>query len=461
MIIRSRAPETEKEVKSIIDEFATELARIDSLNRQYLGDQEILHKATTGTDKPDNQLVDNFPGYITTVHTGYFAGRPVKYESQNDKLLEAVNKILEFNDEQEHNFEMSKAASKCGIAYEMYYFDEDTNFRIVLTDSEQTIIVHDDTVAHKIIAAIRLWTDAEKYINADVYDTKYITHYKSSKSKKTYTITDKKDEHKFDDVPFTEFPNNRERQGDYEKVMTLIDEYDNSQSETANDFDYFTDAYLAIYGASSTDVEDVTKMKNDRVLLMPEGSDAKWLTKTIQDTASENHKNRLEADIHKFSFTPDMSDESFAGNTSGEAMKYKLWGLEQMAVQKERCFKKGLQRRFKIICSVLTVKGSTSDYREIDMKFTRNMPKVISDMAKVVLDLTGIVPKKMLYALLPFIDDPEEAIKEMEEEQSLDLTRYENDGESTADNTEAAGTTEPVDAGTGRPGETTDTEPVR
>jgi len=445
MIIRSKAPENAKELKSIIDEFAIELARIESLNRQYLADQAILHKATTGTDKPDNQLVNNFPGYITTVHTGYFAGVPITYDSNDDDLMKAINEVLEYNNEQEHNFELSKSASKCGVGYEMYYFDEDSKFNIAMSESDETIIVHDDTVEHKIIGAIRIWVDADKYINAEIYDEVNITRYKSSSTGKTFSMVKESEPHKFDDVPFSEFLNNRERQGDYEKVMSLIDEYDNSQSETANDFDYFTDAYLAIYGAGSTTGDQINAMKNERVLLMPDGSDAKWLTKEIQDTASENHKNRLEADIHKFSFTPDMSDESFAGNTSGEAMKYKLWGLEQMAVQKERCFKKGLQRRFKIMCGYFDMKGSKYDYRAIDIKFTRNMPKIISDMAKVVLDLTGIVSKKQLLALLPFIDNPEEEIKQLEEEQTVDLMRYEND--------DGMGTTEPDVAENGRPGE--------
>ena len=37
-------------------------------------------------------------------------------------------------------------------------------------------------------------------------------------------------------------------------------------------------------------------------------SDAKYLIKDIQDTALENYKNRLNEDIHRFSFVPNMSD---------------------------------------------------------------------------------------------------------------------------------------------------------
>ena len=50
----------------------------------------------------------------------------------------------------------------------------------------------------------------------------------------------------------------------------------------------------------------------------------------------------LKTEFRKFMFTntPDMSDEQFAGQTSGEAMKYKLFGLEQRTAIKEGLFEK-------------------------------------------------------------------------------------------------------------------------
>jgi SPP1 family phage portal protein len=429
MIVRKEAPITTAALESVLTEFETEKMHIEYLKRQYIADQDILKQPLIGSDKPDHRLVNNFPGYITTVHTGYFIGQPAKYSSEDKDLLEDIKEVLEYNDEQEHNYELSKTASKCGVAKELYYIDEDGMFRIAQTEPEEIIVIYDETIARNIIGAVRRWVDADEYVHAVVYDKRNMYPFKSNSTDKAVTsmVMDGDIElHNFDDVPVSEFLNNREEIGDYEKVITLINEYDQSQSETANDFAAFTDAFLALYGCSGTTTEEVSKMKNDRVLVLPDGAEAKWLTKTIQDAASENHKNRLEADIHKFSFTPDLSDESFAGNTSGEAMKYKLWGLEQMAVQKERCFKKGLQRRFEIMCEWFKAKGSTYNYRDINIEFTRNMPKIIKDMAEVVQKLIGIVPKEILFNLLPFIDNVEDAIELLNKEKAIDLSKYEN-----------------------------------
>jgi SPP1 family phage portal protein len=437
MIVRKEAPTTAAALESVLIEFSTERAHIELMEKQYIAEQKILYKKPNGADKPDRRIVNNFPGYITTVQTGYFMGKPVTYSSKDDKLMEAVTAVHDYNDEQAHNFELSKEASKCGVAKEIYYIDEDGLFRIAQAESsDEIIVIHDDSIARNVVGMVRRWVDYDSYIHAEVYDKKYITPFKSKSADANMTTMVSDGDpflHNLEDVPVSEFQNNREEMGDYEKVLSIIDEYDSSQSETGNDFAAFTDAFLALYGCSGTDPDEINKMKQNKVLLLPDGADAKWLTKAMQDTASENYKNRLESDIHKFSFTPDLSDEQFAGNISGEAMKYKLWGIEQMAVQKERCFKKGLQRRFEIMCKWFKVKGSSYAYRDIDIRFTRNMPAIIKDMAEIVGMLIGIVPTKMLLELLPFVEDSEETIKMLEEQKAVDLSKFEKDDDEEDD----------------------------
>ena len=78
-------------------------------------------------------------------------------------------------------------------------------------------------------------------------------------------------------------------------------------------------------------------MKKANLLLLangrmsPDGSksqtDAKYIYKQYDVSGTEAYKERLQDDIHKISFVPDLTDESFSGNRSGEAMKYKLFGF--------------------------------------------------------------------------------------------------------------------------------------
>lgn len=117
-----------------------------------------------------------------------------------------------------------------------------------------------------------------------------------------------------------------------------------------------------------------------------------------------------------------MSDEAFAGNSTGVAIKYKLIGLEQIRSRKERGFKKGLQRRIELIAGMLKIKGSADiDFRDIEITFTANLPANDVEQANIVKTLYGLVSQKRLLSLLPFVTDPVEELDELHKEQEEQL----------------------------------------
>jgi SPP1 family phage portal protein len=123
------------------------------------------------------------------------------------------------------------------------------------------------------------------------------------------------------------------------------------------------------------DIPVVEYKNNDEKIGDYENGQADWLTKNINDNHVENLLERVKKDIHKFSKPPALTDEHFSSNLSGVAIRFKLWGLEQDTVNKERKFKKGLQRRFELISSVIGIlDGKSFDYRDIKISFTRNIP---------------------------------------------------------------------------------------
>ena len=202
----------------------------------------------------------------------------------------------------------------------------------------------------------------------------------------------------------------------------MIDAYDQAQSDTANDFEYFTNALLVISGVLMDDEDN--DFKNNRVLNFTDSEGkAEYLIKNINDSALENFKNRLVEDIHKFSQIPNLTDEQFAGNVSGEAMKYKLMGLENIISVKEAKFKKGLMRRIELLCNFLNI--TTNDlmlYTDIQPVFTRNKPQNDTELANMVKGLYGIVSDETLLSILPFIENSKDEIerRNSEKENTLD-----------------------------------------
>lgn len=125
-----------------------------------------------------------------------------------------------------------------------------------------------------------------------------------------------------------------------------------------------------------------------------------------------------------------MTDEDFASNASGVAMKYKLMGLENTTAKKERCFKKGLQRRLEIICNILSVMGTNYDYRAIDIVFKRNIPTNITEIAEVINKIGHLLSEETQVSLLPIdVDYAAEKVKKDKEKEAGYSIPLQDEGE--------------------------------
>lgn len=410
---------TPEVVRELIIKFrGEELPRLKKLKDYYMNKTAILRRPCVDPSKPNNKVVHPYAQYITDTLTGYFVGEPVTYSANED--INNLKMIYEYNDEQDENMTLAKDCSIYGKAFEYVYIDKDGNVRFVAMDPRQIIPVYQNTLDSDLIGVIRFYPYRDVVFGIDkiiieVYDEKEMRKYETSDAVADFTFVGAWP-HAFNSVPFVEYKNNDDCYGDFEGVISLIDAYDALVSDDLNDFEYFVDAYLALYGYTAEE-EDIGKMKAQRVLLMDNDSKAEWLVKQGDSTGVETTKQRLERDIHKFSKTPDSNDTNFGANVSGVAMRYKLLGTENLGSIKERKFKKGLQRRLELIAFILKVLSRPSfDWLAVDINFTRNLPVNEDDVSAMIKNLNGIVSKKTLVGQLPFVEDPEQEMKQLDAE---------------------------------------------
>ena len=377
--------------------------------------------------KPNNKIANAYASYITDTLVGYFIGEPITYTSNDNTLLQDLNMILEYNDEADENAELAKNASIYGVAYEMLYLsEEDKMIRFKALNPKEVIPIFDKTVEQNLLAVMRYYEDYDyvednTYTIVEVIDSKMVRRYKLD----TGLSLLEEYPHYFSMVPVAIFKNNEDETGDFEQVISLIDAYDKMESDSLNDFEYFVDAYLALYGFTA-DAEDIAQMKENRVLLMDEGTSAEWLIKQTSDAYVENMKNRLDKDIHKFAKCPNMSDEEFASNASGIAIKFKLLGTENLVSIKERKFKRGLQQRLELMSMINSVLREGFDWRAINIVFTRNIPSNDTDIANMVNTLKDIVSEQTLLAQIPFVDDVQAELERVktEREENKELNPF-------------------------------------
>ncbi|MGL4801485.1 MAG: phage portal protein [Cetobacterium sp.] len=414
---------TKELIEKLIKDHSSERNRILKMKKYYNNQNDILNREYADTNKPMNKLSHNFAGLITDNYVGYMVGEPVSYKSDNESLLVTLNENFIYNDEIDNNTTLAQEQSICGYAYELLYNDEEGTARFKCVDTEEMIVVYDNTLEEKELFAIRYVRDSENKGTAYIYSKEVVEAYALDKESLGELIDSYPN--LFDDVPICSYENNRQRLGDFEKVITLIDAYDKTNSDTANDFEYFTNALLVVAGVvMEEDSSNPLDFKNNRVLNFADtDSRAEYLLKNINDSALENYKNRLVEDIHKFSKVPNMADENFSSNASGVALKFKFNGMELNTSIKESKFKKGLMKRIELLTSFLNIKtNSLYAYTEIKPVFTRNIPSNEVEVVEMVKSLYGIISDQTLLSQLPFIEDVQSEIDAItkQKENTLD-----------------------------------------
>lgn len=404
-------------IKKLIHDFnQSTLPRLKRLKSYYSGNHQILLEVKEA-GKPQNKIVNNFCKNITDTTVGYFMGTPVTYSSNDKELIREIIEINDYNDEQFLNSRLSKDLSVYGVACELLYFDSDRKIRACALDVTSVIPVWSNTVEGELIGAIRIAEgENDNQCVVEVYDESEISYYTLNKAggllEKTDTVP-----HYFGQVPINIYFNNSDATGDFEGVISLVDAYNKLQSESVNDFELFADSYLAITGMGATDEQDIKRLRENRVLLLDEGGRAEWLTKTVNDEYIENLKSRISSDIYRFSGSVDMTDDALGESASGVAIKYRLLNFENRVSVTERFFKKGLCRRYEMICHFLNITGKCYDWRDIKMTFVRNIPENPVDSADYAQKMSGVVSKKTLLEALPIVQDVENELERLKEEK--------------------------------------------
>lgn len=423
-------------IASCIKEHQEGLVRLNKLEKYYKGEHAILNRPMSGEDMglPNNKLVANHAKYITDIAVGYVSGKPVKYEGkQIDEILEAYKEI----DIVSHDSEMAKDLSIFGIGLELYFMSSDDVPipKVTVIDPRQIFLVVDDSVEYKSLFGVHYYekrdiNNAVIGYNINVYTQDLIVSYFGS----TLTNFDMQDikNHYFGAVPVVEFWNNEEQQGDFEQQISLIDAYNLLQSDRVNDKEQLVDALLAVTGVSFGDDEkeqsDTARLiKKHKILELPIGADAKWLLKNLNETEVEVLKEAIKTDIHEFSMVPNLTDENFASNSSGVAMKYKLFGLEQLAVTKERYYIQGLRERLKLFAYILRVKAKAVEVSDAKITMLRNLPENEPTIQELV-SLGCSVSNETLVAQLSFVEEPvtenEKVLKQKAEDAKIQQAAF-------------------------------------
>lgn len=397
------------------------LGKYKRLKNYYEGKHDILNRTMSDDTKPNNKVVTPFPSYIVNTISGYLLGQPVKYkDAAESNALDIIQPIFDSNDEEDKNVKLIRTLSTCGEAFELIYFNEASELRFAQLDNEQTLVHYSNLIEPEIDVVLRYIEPTDPGDNitiAELYYADRVEHYQATGGG-TFTLVDSIP-HYFKKVPVVHYINNDETMGDFEKAMSLIDDYDKVLSDNANEIEYTRNCYLLMYGFGDIDNDTLKRFKEAGAFLLPDasdGADVKFLTKDADDTVVQNQLKVLRQNIHNLSGIPDLSDESFAGNSSGVAIEQKLLGLKLFMAEKERKFNRGLYKRLALIANGLALKSIYVNTLPITAQYVSSIPQNLVDLSTTVKNLAGIIPNADLLSILPqsIVADPQKSAEEMD-----------------------------------------------
>lgn len=399
--------------------------KLQKYKNYYDGIQKILSKTYTDDTKPCSRTVINYCKNIVDSYCGYLATPSyISYSSKND--ITDIMEILRYNDYQAEDADYLLNALIYGISAELMYIDNSGHTRFKLINPLQCFAVYDDSLTEDLMYFVRIykaseWDDSDLHY-VDVYSDWDIKHYTMS-GVNGYLSLIGEEQHYFSQCPANIFILPDEK-SIFDCVISLQDAVNELLSSEIDDYSAFCDAYLALTGVDA-EADDIAAMKENRVLLLPEGAVAQWLTKSANDTQVENIIKRIHDSIYRVAQCPDFSSESFVGGvSSGIAIRYRLTGMETRAGKIEAEMKKALQRRIEIICGIASLKLGEEVFRDIDIDFKRNIPEDLTSTIAVINSLKGTVSDATLLGQLPFIDDVNAELEKVKAQKEENMSLY-------------------------------------
>ena len=359
-------------------------------------------------------------GYLKTLidqKVQYLLGNGVMFE--NDESLDEY-----FADTfDETALDLATEASKSSVAW-LYAYKDNNKLQFTVIPTIQLTPIYDDRgllaemvrVYEENGQAVMIVYNREGYKKFAKEKNKYIEveskgHYQDKKVYQGKLIEEVNQS--FTQVPFIPFYNNTERTNDLKGIKALIDIYDITSSDYANNIDDMQDAFFTLKGFSGeiTELQKfMAQLKATKAAGVPHDGEIGINQLNVPVQARESFLNRVDKDIFKFGRGVDTSNLS-GGSITNEVIKAMFANLDLKCDQFESEFRKFIRRLIKFI--------NENDNKSLigNFSLSRTMIVNVKDTTESITKLVGTLSARTIIDLLPFDVDTDSELQRIEEER--------------------------------------------
>lgn len=392
--------------------------------RQKLGDyydgKNVIVKQNAVEGRPNYSINVNMAKYITDVATGYAFGKPVTYSTDKDEFKKVLDNILrmnKLNHTDELDYHLGGDMSTYGVAYHLVYpgknYDK-TPVKFKRLEPLRTFMVCDNSIEENIFCAVYFhdYIENKNYkTRVYVWDKNFIYIFDGFGN--CFSLSSKTS-HNMGQIPVLQSLNNDDGYGDFQMVSDLLDSLNLMISNNTDDLQSISNAILAVTGGKLGE-EEIKQINQYKVANLPVGANMQWVIKNSNVDGVLGQIRHLLDFIFQISMVPDLTDDSFAGNLSGVAMQFKMWGIDQLWTSKVRKYKTCLYKRLRMALRILGINESCVE--NIEINFHRNLPENMAQDYELAKNLSGVLSLKTILKNLSLVEDVEAEYKAIEEER--------------------------------------------
>ena len=440
--------------KSKHDEY---IKQCEVAKRYYAHQNDILsdsapanrnkHKEDNPLRAADNRIPHDYHAQLVNQKAAYLFSFPPTFDTGNENLNKLVKEMLGDNYEKYCNV-LCVDASNYRNAWIHVWKDSDSNeFKYAPVNPIQIIPIYSSGLIKDLAAVIRIYS--EYFDEGETYSSNnYYTVYEYWDNEGCTTFRKKQNaislndiatinrfvstnldtgestesnyyQHDFEMVPFIEFPNNNIKDSDLTKIKPFIDVMDNILSGYVNDLDDIQQLIWVLTNYGGTDLDEFRNdLKKYKAINMESiGPDDKSGIQTIAIDIPVEARNKLlevcRKQIYEQGQGLDPHPDGGYGNSSGEALKFMYAPLELKAGLMEVEFRQGFNKLIRLMAK----SSGHSEYFPIIQTWTRNAIKNDKETADICKNSIGVISKKTIIKNHPFVEDPEQEMKQLEEEE--------------------------------------------
>lgn len=413
-----------EEVRKAATTHAASRTEIQTLYDYYCGKTKILTKKKEIREDINHMVNENRAFEIVQFHKGYVFGEPIQYvrreksnENSNDDEIaadiNALNGLLIDAGKIAGDGRLAEWMYIAGVGYRLVLPNkawtadgDEAPFTIHTLDPRLTFIVRSNEVDRHPMMAV---TIVERDQNEKVYGV-YTNdaYYEFSEFDGSATAQP----HTLGDIPIVEYPANAARLGVFEIVVSLIDAIDELQSNRMDDIVQYVNSFLAILGGE-LDEETYKRINEWKMLCLPEGTDAKYLSPAM----SQSDVQRLKDDLYQAMLTicgiPNRNGGTSTSDT-GQAVELRDgWSSAETRAKSVETEYKDADRAFlKLILRIMrdTV-GTKLKLKDISAHFTRRNYENIATKSQVLVAMLSNpkIHPELAFASSGMFTDPESA----------------------------------------------------